>query len=66
MSSYCIISLFQVSTCEDVVAELTSELQRAHDDNKVAKRRVETMRDENDILAQRLLEKQQEVNSLLA
>ena len=51
----------QVSTCEDVVAELTSELQRAHEDNKVVKKRVETMRDENDIVSQRLLEKQQEV-----
>ena len=45
-----------------MVAELTSELQRSHEENKVVKRRVETMRDENDIIAQRLVEKQQEVS----
>ena len=53
--------LFQVATCEDVVAELTAELQRSQEDNQMVKRRVETMRDENDIVSQRLVEKQQEV-----
>jgi len=38
-------------------------LQKTQDDNKVQKHRVETMRDENDIVSQRLLEKEQEVDS---
>ena len=52
-----------MSTGGDVLAKLTNELQRAYEDNKLAKKRVETMRDENDSLSLQLLEKQQEVET---